>query len=304
MLIEVLICTHNRAALLERTLEFIGRAACPEGAAVEVLVIANACTDGTSDLLRSYAQGSRTPRYPVRFVEEPRPGKSNALNTAIALLRGDFIAMVDDDHRVDHDYFRAIAEAADRLPETTMFCGKILPDWTGDEPAWVHDLSAYAIYPLPVPQYDLGEEPLRIGEAGRTPGGGNLVIRREVFARVGTFSTELGPQGHNLAGGEDTDFVQRALAGGEQIRYWPRIVQFHVAENERLTLRYMMVKSFQRSFSSTRIIATGQRGIPRYLWRKLASYGLRALTSLYWPEKRFYLVRTAAALGEMRAYIG
>lgn len=70
MLIEVLICTHNRAALLERTLEFIGRAACPEGAAVEVLVIANACTDGTSDLLRSYAQGSRTPRYPVRFVEE------------------------------------------------------------------------------------------------------------------------------------------------------------------------------------------------------------------------------------------
>lgn len=56
--------------------------------------------------------------------------------------------MVDDDHRVDHDYFRAIAEAADRLPETTMFCGKILPDWTGDEPAWVHDLSAYAISTL------------------------------------------------------------------------------------------------------------------------------------------------------------
>lgn len=41
MLIEVLICTHNRAASLERTLEFIGRAACPTGAAVEVLVIAN-----------------------------------------------------------------------------------------------------------------------------------------------------------------------------------------------------------------------------------------------------------------------
>lgn len=47
MLIEVLICTHNRVALLERTLEFIGRAACPEGVAIEVLVIANACTDGT-----------------------------------------------------------------------------------------------------------------------------------------------------------------------------------------------------------------------------------------------------------------
>jgi hypothetical protein len=35
----------------------------------------------------------------------------------------------------------------------------------------------------------------------------------------------------------------------------------------------------------------------------LASYAFRALVSLYWPEKRFYLVRMAAALGEIRGYI-
>ena len=50
-------------------------------------------------------------------------------------------------------------------------------------------------------------------------------------------------------------------------------------------------------------MAGTQRGIPRYLWRKLASYGFRALASLYWPEKRFYMVRVAAALGEIRAYL-
>ena len=303
MRIEVLICTHNRAALLERTLELIGQAACPPGATIEILVAANACHDTTVELLRAYTEERRALPYPVRFVEETTPGKSHALNTAIALLRGDVIAMVDDDHRVDHRYFDAIAEAATRFPETTMFCGRILPDWTGEEPPWVHDLSAYAIYPLPVPQYDLGDDSLNIGEKGRLPGGGNLVIRREVFSRVGSFSTALGPQGHNLAGGEDTDFVRRALDAGERIVYWPPIVQFHVAEPERLTLRYLMQKGFQRSFSATRVHAQGQRGIPRYLWRKLASYGLRALLSLYWPEKRFYLVRTAAALGEMRAYL-
>ncbi len=304
MIIEVLICTHNRAALLERTLEFIGQAERPDGVEIEVLVAANACRDGTHELLQAYARGARTLPYPLRFIEEPRPGKSNALNTAIARLRGDTIAMVDDDHRVDTGYFCRIAEAATRFPEATMFCGKILPDWTGEEPAWVHDLSAYAIYPLPVPQYDLGEETLSIGEKGRLPGGGNLMIRREVFARVGGFSTALGPQGHNLAGGEDTDFVQRALDAGERIVYWPPIVQFHVAEPERLALRYLLEKSFQRSYSVTRILAGGKRGIPRYLWRKVASYGFRALFSLYWPEKRFFLVRTAAALGEMRAYTG
>jgi len=303
MLIEVLICTHNRAALLERTLEFIGHAACPSGAAIEVLVAANACRDGTRELLEAYAGGRRPLRYPVRFIEEPTAGKSHALNTAIPQLRGDVIAMVDDDHRVDRDYFVSIAEAVDRFPEATMYCGRILPDWTGFEPAWVHDLSAYAIYPLPIPHYDLGDAPLKIGEEGRLPGGGNLVLKREVFARVGPFSTELGPQGHNLAGGEDTDFVQRALAAGERITYWSPILQYHVVEHERLTLKYLLEKSFQRSFSATRIMASSQRGVPRYLWRKLANYSFRAFASLYWPEKRFYMVRVAAALGEVRAYL-
>ncbi|MBK9470567.1 MAG: glycosyltransferase family 2 protein [Gammaproteobacteria bacterium] len=303
MIIEVLICTHNRAGLLERTLEHIDQAACPAGAEIQVLVAANACRDGTHELLRTRADAQAEGRYRVRFIEEPTPGKSNALNTAIPQLRGDIIAMVDDDHRVDTGYFCAIAEAVRRFPDATMYCGKILPDWTGFEPAWVHDLSAYAIYPLPIPHYDLGEETLNIGEEGRLPGGGNLVLKRDVFARVGPFSTELGPQGHNLAGGEDTDFVQRALIAGERIVYWPPILQYHVVEHERLTLKYLLEKSFQRSSSATRIMAGTQRGIPRYLWRKLASYGFRALASLYWPEKRFYMVRVAAALGEIRAYL-
>jgi glycosyltransferase involved in cell wall biosynthesis len=303
MIIEVLICTHNRAGLLERTLDHIDLASCPAGAEIRVLVTANACRDATHELLQARANGQAPDRYRVRFIEEPTPGKSNALNTAIPQLRGDIIAMVDDDHRVDTGYFCAIAEAVRRFPEATMYCGKILPDWTGLEPAWVHDLSAYAIYPLPIPHYDLGDETLNIGEEGRLPGGGNLVLKREVFGRVGEFSIELGPRGHNLAGGEDTDFVQRALDGGERIAYYPGIVQYHVVEDERLTLSYLLEKSFQRSFSATRINVGGHKGVPRYLWRKLASYGFRALTSLYWPEKRFYMVRVAAALGEFRAYL-
>lgn len=303
MIIEVLLCTHNRAALLERTLDYIDQASSPGDVQVQVLVVANACRDGTRALLQSRAEEQHAGGYRLRFIEEPIPGKSNALNTAIPKLQGDLIAMVDDDHRVDPAYFTAIAESVKCYPVATIYCGKILPDWTGREPAWVHDLSSYALYPLPIPHYDLGEEPHDIGEGGRLPGGGNLVLKREVFGRVGQFSTELGPQGHNLAGGEDTDFVQRALAVGERIAYCPAIVQHHFVEQERLVLSYLLEKSFQRSFSATRIRVREQAGIPLYQWRKLASYGFRALTSLYWPEKRFYMVRLAAALGEIRAYL-
>lgn len=300
--IEVLICTHNRVQLLERTLDFINKALCPEDTKITILVAANACTDATLPFLKQYTE-QQPGRYRLSYLEEPKPGKSNALNSAIQKLSGDIIAMVDDDHRIDTNYFSTIVQAANTFPDATMYCGKILPDWTGDEPGWIHDLSPYAIYPLPIPHYDLGEEFLNIGEEGRLPGGGNLMIKRQVFTRVGDFSTELGPQGHNLGGGEDTDFVKRALDSGETIKYYPPIKQFHFVDIERLAFKYLLIKSFQRSYSATRITRQQNSGIPRYLWRKLAGYLTRACISLYWPEKKFYMVRVAAALGEIRAYI-
>ena len=39
--------------------------------------------------------------------------------------------------------------------------------------------------------------------------------------------------------------------------------------------------------------------MPRYLYRKLAEYLVEALTALGSSKRRFYLVRSAAALGEI-----
>ena len=36
------------------------------------------------------------------------------------------------------------------------------------------------------------------------------------------------------------------------------------------------------------------------MWRKLGKYSLNAILSLRWARTRFYLVRIAATLGEMR----
>src|SRR5262249_51950601 len=53
--LTILISTHNRVELLERTLYYLGQARHPRNWQVEVLVVANACTDGTQPALESYA---------------------------------------------------------------------------------------------------------------------------------------------------------------------------------------------------------------------------------------------------------
>jgi len=219
---------------------------------------------------------------------------------SIDTLYSDALALVDDDHRIDAGYLSGIEQALENYPQSSMFCGRILPDWDGSEPGWVHDTGPYRIYPLPVPRFDLGAEPHEVTPQNSIPGGGNLVVRREVFDRVGRFSTELGPRGRSLGGSEDTDFVLRALAAGEHMQYLPDIVQYHYVDRARLQLGYLLRKSYERSRSIVRVRSDPQPGIPLYLWRKLTTYAIRAILSLSWPRTRFFLVRVAAVLGEMK----
>jgi glycosyltransferase involved in cell wall biosynthesis len=308
--LTVLISSHNRAGLLERTLRYLNNARHPGDWAVDVLVVANACTDRTHTLLDLYAcaasdtetQGTR---LRLRWVAEPRMGKSHALNCAIPLLNSEYVAFVDDDHRVDVGYLESVCTAAATYPEADILCGRILPDWDGSEPLWVHDEGPYRIYPLPVPRYDLGDTPLASPHEIATPGGGNLVLRTALFDRVGDFSTVYGPVGRGLGGAEDHEWVLRAIAAGARVQYVPAIVQHHYVDPTRLKLGYLVRKAYERSASAVRLGGTGngRRLIPAYMIRKAGEYSLAVMTSTGPQQRRFHLVRLAASLGEIKGHM-
>jgi GT2 family glycosyltransferase len=303
--LTVLIATHDRADLLGRALRFLNEARRPPGWRIEVLVAANACGDGTHALLDAYGRDAGgAGRLPLRWVAEPRAGKSHALNRAMGLLDGDLVAFVDDDHRVDADYFEAACRAASAHPEIDVFCGRILPDWDGSEPAWVHDTGRYRVYPLPVPRYDLGDAPVDSPQETATPGGGNWVLRRRLMARVGPFSAEFGPVGRSLEGSEDKEWIWRAIEAGARVRYLPDLVQYHYADPERLTLGYVMRKAYERSAGSVRLSGeTAAAGaLPGFMLRKVAGNALALLAPVPAARLRFHLVRLAAALGELKGH--
>ncbi len=299
-LLTILICTHNRADLLAKVLASLNAARRPPGWEVSILVVPNACSDRTHAMLDDYVAGAAAKCWlPLRWVAEPTPGKSHALNRGVAALEAGWAAIVDDDHRVAEDFLVEIARAAETHAGASMLCGRILPDWDGSEPAWVHETGPHRIYPLPIPRQEFGEAPRELGIEGPIPGGGNQILQVAALRRVGGFSTELGPQGHDLGGGEDTEYMLRALRQGERLVYEPRIVQYHYVDQSRLRLGYLMRKAFQRSQAGVRFSKLSGRGVPLYAWRKLVEYG--AGVALNWGKTRFYLVRCAATLGEISA---
>jgi GT2 family glycosyltransferase len=306
-LITVLICTHDRADLLEQLLASLDGARRPaEG--VQLLVVANACRDRTHALLQARVDAAAAAndggRLPLRWVPEPTPGKSHALNRGMQDCNTPLVAFIDDDQRVDPGFLEGLRDAARDHPEADLFCGRLIPDYDGSEPPWVHDQGRYRIYPLPTPNFDPGPQAKHLVEGMALPGGGNIVARLPWLARVGPFAVDLGPVGHDLGGAEDADWLRRALRAGAQLMYVPAMLQYHYVDPERLKVRYLMHKAYKRSAASIGLRAQPgtPRGVPAYAWRKLAGYAVAAATALGQARRRFYLIRSAAALGEIAGH--
>lgn len=302
-LITVLICTHDRADLLEQLLASLDRARRPaEG--VQLLVVANACRDRTHELLQTRVDRADKSLLPLRWVAEAAAGKSHALNRGMQDCDTPLVAFIDDDQRLDCGFLEGLRDAAREHPEADLFCGRLIPDYDGSEPPWVHDQGRYRIYPLPTPNFDPGPQPQVLAEGMALPGGGNIVARLPWLARIGPFAVDLGPVGHDLGGAEDADWLRRALRAGARLQYTPTMLQYHYVDPERLKVRYLMHKAYKRSAASIGMHAApgATRGVPAYAWRKLAGYALAAATALDAARRRFYLIRSAAALGEIAGH--
>ena len=102
-------------------------------------------------------------------------------------------------------------------------------------------------------------------------------------------------------GGEDLEFIRRAMASDMRLLYVPQMRQLHVLEHERMKTLYMMKKSYLRSYSaiSMRGESSGANIILSLL-RKLATHLLQVMTSFNSSRRFYWLMRFAATMGELR----
>lgn len=296
--LAIVICTFNRSASLIETLKSLYTCGYTGAECVDIVVVANNCSDDTLDRLTKFRAAHLQDNLHLTWIEEPRPGKSNALNAAITGTAHDVLCFIDDDQTVEGGFIGSLLDSMDTYPDDPIYCGRIWPAWDGSEPSWVHARGSYAIPIRPFPEFDLGSESITLAPGARLPSGGNIMVRRRVFDAIGLFSADLGPTGHNLAGGEDHDFLVRAANKGLTIRYLPKVRQLHAIDAERMSTIYTLRKSFLRTRASFLVRQDGTRPRP-YMLRKVLGHLGAALFSLQPDRRFFYLVRLAASLGEL-----
>jgi glycosyltransferase involved in cell wall biosynthesis len=276
---SIVICTYNRADRLVHALASIDRLEDP-GSPYEVVVVDNASTDGTPALLRDWAARA-VPGGPVRrAVHEPRPGKSFALNLAVASTTSDWLALTDDDVLVTPDWLAVAAKAFAERPDLDYLGGKVLPLWEAEPPAWF-SMSERDLFGT-IAILDYGDEGFDF--AGKVPLGANIVYRRRAFERAGLFRTDLGRDHTTLRGQEFPEHLLRLEAAGGRGRYVPGLVVHHHIPARRLTKRYYREWFYWKGVSRALMIDTAPvddlgvdyrrvpriAGVPRFMLRQAA----------------------------------
>jgi glycosyltransferase involved in cell wall biosynthesis len=287
--LDIVVPTRNRSASLQRLLDSIRDAAHPPDLETRVIVVDNASTDDTKDVVdRCDPIAGRRPSY----VRETVLGRSAALNAGILAGDGDLVGFLDDDERIAPAWLTVVRDAF-AGGTVDFISGPCWPDWGAPPPAWLPRR-----YPAVIGWIDSGDRVLTYGsDYDGIMMGGNSVVRRRTIVRVGLFEASLGRSGRKLTTGEDAEYFERLMAIGARGHYLPSLVIYHYVPPERLTKRYHRRWCFYRGISLARIERLRPQpvahllGVPRYLFgnavRGIAGMARAATGRDQNPERAF-----------------
>ena len=231
--LSVVICTYNRSQLLAEALESLARQTFDQEM-LEVVIVDNNSTDSTPEVVATFQRKFKN----FRYLLEERQGLSHARNLGWQLAQGEFVAFMDDDARAADDWCgRIVAAFRSVTPRPVSVGGKILPLFEAPLPSW---------FPRKVEVRSWGEDAGFLEGSRLSYGfsGSNMAFPREVLARYGGFSANLGMQGRKIRLGEESHLFNRIQEKEPYFWYDPQLIVHHLVPRRNLTVSYRLFRAF------------------------------------------------------------
>lgn len=270
--VSIIICTRNRAQELAATLQTLAACAIPASLPTELLVVDNASIDDTPQML------ARLPftNLECRVLQEPRGGKSRALNTAMKAAQGQILLFTDDDVRVPPDWVSGMAQPI-MSGQADGVCGGVRR-------------AAYLLQqpqaPAPRGSLIFSARALPAAQGTQLMVGLNMAFRRSALQDLGGFDSLVGP-GTPYAACEDVLFSLQFYRAGYKIKSVPEVVVEHHPDPVRLTRTRLWEQPQGEGRTSAYIQHHWEHQTIRLarvrLLKHLSAYALKKLTP--WPRR-------------------
>jgi GT2 family glycosyltransferase len=196
---SIVVPTYNRTRQLTSCLESIARLEYPREK-FEVIVV----NDGGHEDIPA-----RCGDVPIVVVSQRNRGPAASRNTGVRHARGRFVAFIDDDCTVQHDWLERLGIATQRNPEAVIG-GRTVNQLTRN----VYAATSQSIIDYVYSYYD--DSPGR----PRFFASKNLTVRRDLFHEIGGFD-------ETFRTAEDREFCRRWIASGRNLIYDEAVTVVH-----------------------------------------------------------------------------
>ena len=209
-LVSVVIPTYN---LVNNLLEAIDSIRKQDYSPIEIIVVDNGSTDGTSKKIReSYSE--------VKLITHKKNlGVTGGRNSGLKEANGKYILFFDHDMIADKEMISELVRVAESDREVGIVTGKIYC-WDNKKKIWsagtdVNLITGQVFFRTGEDkgQYDCIEE-IQVAPAV-------ILVKKEVIKKIGGFDDVF------FANWEDTDFCFRARKAGFKIFYTPKAIAYH-----------------------------------------------------------------------------
>jgi glycosyltransferase involved in cell wall biosynthesis len=177
-------------AILREKAKFVAGGGDPKN--IEVIVVNNASTDKTAEVVESYAKKHAD----VTLVNEPHKGIVWARRAGLMASTGDLIANVDADTQITDGWISRVFNEFARDPKLVGLSGPFI---YYDAPRKVRFFTRF-FYIIGYGFYLIIRFVLRVGSILQ---GGNFIVRRDALMKMGGYDTSVSFYG------EDTDVARR-----------------------------------------------------------------------------------------------
>lgn len=205
-LISIVVPTYNRSEMLRGALESLADLKLEPEVTCEIVVVDNASTDATREVVEELRATHPAARF--RYVFEAQQGQAYAINRGAAEARGAWIALFDDDELAPGSWLMELWKTAQER-DAEIVGGPCHLDLDERQRAAVDPICRGVLREF------LPYDEVHRFDGSCHPGGGNVLIARRIFDRLGGFNTELD------RGYYDTDFFIRARSAGVPAWYTP-----------------------------------------------------------------------------------
>ena len=204
----------------------------------EILVIDNASTDHTKEIVSSL----QTTNSNLRYIYEDRLGLSNARNRGISEAKAELVAFLDDDARACPEWLALYLEAFESIePGISAAGGKINLEYEVTPPRWLSNSTMKRC----LSYIDYSNEARLLDFAKlEYPFGANMVFRKKKLTEYGGFDPNLGRIGSCLLSNEEKALFAKLHQEKESVYYVPNASIVHLVPKSRLTMKFFVTRQY------------------------------------------------------------